>query len=253
MTQAALDFGYPFWLVYGHLVLALPFGAALAAALWRGWARGIRVVLAAVTAWAIVSSAIVTFGLGLNRVPSLPAESFLPGGTGHVLDIGAGTGRSSIMVLTARPQATLVASDLFSSSFDMHFGREGSPQDRLRRNLEAAGVADRATIEVADMLALPFDDGTFDAVVSAYAMEHVGRDGARTAVREAYRVLRPGGRFLLMVVNDDWRTRFAFGPLLTHGNLPSAEWWEEVAEEAGFEVIESGTRPATVWIVLGKD
>ena len=35
---------------------------------------------------------------------------------GRVLDLGAGTGRSSIMVLTERPQATLVASDLFGPS-----------------------------------------------------------------------------------------------------------------------------------------
>lgn len=252
MTETAIDFGYPFWLGYGHLLLAGLFGAALAAAQWFGWRRGIRVTLIALTGWAVVAAAVATFGLGINRVPSLPTGAFLAGGTGRVLDIGAGTGRSSIMVLTARPQATLVASDLFSSSFEHHFGSEGRPEDRLRRNLDAAGVGDRATIETADMLALPFADASFDAAVSAYAMEHVGREGARQAVSEAHRVVRPGGQFLLMVVNDDWSTRLLFGPLLMHDHLPSADWWREAATGAGFVVAGAGTRPATLWFLLER-
>lgn len=42
------------------------------------------------------------------------------------------------------------------------------------------------------MLKLPFDDQAFDAIVSAYAMDYLGRNGARTALAEAHRVLKPG-------------------------------------------------------------
>ena len=49
---------------------------------------------------------------------------------GVVLDLGAGTGRSSIMVLLERPGVTLVASDLFGASFNQHFGSGQRPQDR---------------------------------------------------------------------------------------------------------------------------
>ena len=38
------------------------------------------------------------------------------------------------------------------------------------------------------MLKLPFGGHAFDAVVSAYAMDHLGRQGARTALAEARRV-----------------------------------------------------------------
>jgi SAM-dependent methyltransferase len=250
MTNTAIDFGYPFWLSYGHLLLAGLFGTALAATVWFGVPAWFRVGLIVVTGWALISAAVVTFGLGVTRVPVLPTPAFLPDDRGHVLDVGAGTGRSSIMVLRERPHVTLVASDLFSESFDRHFGSEGQPQDRLRRNLAAAGVAVRATIETADMLALPFADETFDGVVSAYAMEHVGREGSRRAVSEAYRVLRPGGQFLLMVVHDDWWTRLAFGPLLMHGNLPRADWWADAGREARFAIAGSGTRPGTLWLLF---
>ena len=108
------------------------------------------------------------------------------------------------MVLRARPQATLVASDLFGSSLEEHFGTGDSPQDRLRRNLEAAGVSNRATIETVDMRRLPFEDATFDTIVSAYAVDHLNREGSKTALKEAARVLKPGGDFLLMVVEIDF-------------------------------------------------
>ena len=117
--------------------------------------------------------------IDVNGRPALPTKRFLASGVGRVLDIGAGTGRSSIMVLQARPHATLVATDLFGESFGEHFGHNGSPQQRLLANLKAAGVDQRATIITADMRNLPFESAEFDAVVSAYAMDHVNRAGSR--------------------------------------------------------------------------
>src|SRR5262249_3550801 len=76
--------------------------------------------------------------LDVNGRPLLPTQSFLRSGVGRVLDIGAGTGRSSIMVLESRPQATLVALDLFAESFEQHFGRGESPQQRLLAQLKGA-------------------------------------------------------------------------------------------------------------------
>ena len=136
-----------------------------------------------------------------------------------MLDLGAGTGRSSITVLVERPHATLVASDLFGASFEEHFGPGQRPEDRLRANLKTAGVDGRATIETADMLKLPFGDDAFDAIVSAYAMDQLGRSGARTALAEAHRVLKPGGDFLLILAANDGWAKLAFGPLLAHGRL----------------------------------
>ena len=180
------------------------------------------VVLGALALWAGSVALLVHF-FGINRVPPLPTQAFLSSGTGRVLDLGAGTGRSSIMVLTERPQATLVASDLFGTSFAQHFGPGERPQDRLLANLKAAGVDERATIETADMLKLPFADRAFDAIVSAYAMDHLGRNGARTALAEAHRVLRPGGDFLLILVANDGWAKLAFGPLLSHGGTYGAD------------------------------
>ena len=249
MSQDSIDFGYPWWLNHGHLAL---FGVLLVTVLVARAARAsawVIALLGALSLWA-GGVALLVHLFGINHVPPLPTQAFLSSGTGRVLDLGAGTGRSSIMVLTGRPRATLVASDLFGTSFAQHFGPGERPQDRLLANLKAAGVDGRATIETADMLKLPFADRSFDAIVSAYAMDHLGRNGARTALSEAHRVLKPGGEFLLILVANDGWAKLAFGPLLSHGGTYGADWWREAASNAGFEIREEGAQPVTTYLLL---
>jgi arsenite methyltransferase len=57
-------------------------------------------------------------------------------------------------------------------------------------------------LQEADALALPFADSTFDVVVSTQVYEYVADIAA--ALREAARVLRPGGR--LLIVATDWES-----------------------------------------------
>jgi ubiquinone/menaquinone biosynthesis C-methylase UbiE len=45
---------------------------------------------------------------------------------------------------------------------------------------------------------LPFDDGSFDAVIYSYSLHHVPVDEIPTALREARRVLRRGGRLVVV-------------------------------------------------------
>ena len=191
------------------------------------------------------SVAILVHFFGINHVPPLPTPAFLSSGTGRVLDLGAGTGRSSIMVLTDRPKATLVASDLFGTSFSQHFGPGDRPQDRLLANLKAAGVAERATIETADMLKLPFADGAFDGIVSVYAMDHLGRNGARTALAEAHRVLKPGAISSSFSSPTIGGRSWPSVRCCPHGGTYGPEWWRDAAAKAGFDVREEGTRPVT--------
>ena len=190
--------------------------------------------------------------LGIDKAPALPTEAFLKSGEGRVLDIGAGTGRSTIMVLRARPRVTMVASDLFGDSFDHHFGHSEDPREPLRRNLQAAGVAGRATIETADMRKLPFEAASFDAIVSAYAVDHLNGAGIREALAEAARGVTPGGEFLLMRVGNDRWAKFAYGPLLTHGGTRGRAWWAARMQEAGFQLVEEGTTPGTLFFLARR-
>ena len=186
--SSQVDFGYPWWLSYGHLVIT-----AVALSFWllghhRRWSRVLMLLIGAVTLWSVAAFAVARFA-NVNGRLSLPTQKFLTSGTGRVLDMGAGTGRSSLMVLEARPQTTAVALDLFAGSYEEHFGPGRSGQERLLSNLRAAGLEHRAAIQAGDMRRLPFEPATFDGVVSTYAIDHLNREGINMSLREASRVL----------------------------------------------------------------
>jgi ubiquinone/menaquinone biosynthesis C-methylase UbiE len=249
LTNAPINFGYPWWLSYGHLPLLAAAVLLLLFGYTRKWSRWPMVLICVLVVWAGAAFLVARFAFDINGRASLPTQEFFRSGTGTVLDIGAGTGRSSIMVLEARPRATLVASDLFGASFEQHFGPSQSPQQRLMANLRAAGVDRRASITTADMRNLPFGPATFDAIVSAYAMDHLNRQGTDQSLVEAARVIKPGGDFLLMVVAKEPWIEFAFGPLIMHAGTRGPAWWAAHVQQAGFRIVEEGTRPGTLYLL----
>jgi len=252
IANAHVNFGYPWWLSYGHLPLVAGSGLLLALGFWRKWPLWAMILLSPLFLWSSTAFLAARFVLDINGEAALPTQNFLHSGVGRVLDIGAGTGRSSIMVLKARPQATLVALDLFGESFEQHFGPSQSPQQKLRANLEAAGVEHRAEIVTADMRKLPFDPASFDAIVSAYVFEHLNREGIQQSLAEAARVVKPGGDFLLILVAKEPWLKYTFGPMLMHAGLRGADWWTARLQEAGFQVLEQGTRPATLYLLARR-
>ena len=78
--------------------------------------------------------------------------------------------------------------------------QSGNSAEATQRNAVAEGVADRIELQTGDLTALPFEGKSFDVVLSSLAIHNIrGRAGRENAIDEAARLLRPGGR--LVVVN----------------------------------------------------
>ncbi|HEX5241719.1 MAG TPA: class I SAM-dependent methyltransferase [Tepidisphaeraceae bacterium] len=120
-------------------------------------------------------------------------------GDEQVLDIGCGRGAVLLAVAKRLPHGKAVGIDIWRKA-----DQSGNSIEATRRNAVAEGVADRIELQTADMTALPFEDGSFDLVVSSLAIHNVkGKENRRKAIAEAVRVLRPGGRLLIA---DIWST-----------------------------------------------
>jgi len=112
-------------------------------------------------------------------------------------------------------------------------------------------------VEVADMRQLPFAPGEFDAAMSVAAIDHLGWDGIEKTLAETARVLRPDGQFLIVSLNVDTWVRIAM-PSSIHGHgywgePQNVTRWREALARAGFTVVETGTKPATLYFLAQRD
>jgi tRNA (cmo5U34)-methyltransferase len=106
----------------------------------------------------------------------------LPNPLTRVLDLGSGDGRLLALVKLARPDAEAIALDFSQTMLD-----------RLRERF----AADSSVRIVAHDLAHPLPEslGTFDAIVSSFAIHHVTHDRKRELYTEVFGLLHRGGLF----------------------------------------------------------
>src|SRR5581483_8950455 len=114
-------------------------------------------------------------------------------GDERILDLGCGRGAVLLMAAQHLTTGRAVGVDVWRT-----VDQSGNSAEATRRNAIAEGVADRVELHTADMTALPFDDNSFDVVLSSLAIHNIsGSAGRAKAISEAVRVLRPGGRLLI--------------------------------------------------------
>lgn len=102
-----------------------------------------------------------------------------------ILDVATGTGDLAIKLARELKPRRLTGVDLSQGMIEIG-----------RRKVEVAGLSGVVSLEVADCLALPFGDNSFDCVTVAYGVRNFERllDG----YREMARVLRPGGTLCVL-------------------------------------------------------
>jgi ubiquinone/menaquinone biosynthesis C-methylase UbiE len=114
-------------------------------------------------------------------------------GKGKVLDIGTGSGRLAVPIAREHPEAHVTGVDPWANSWSAL----GLSKERAEQNAAIAKVSDRCVFQHGSALELPFEDGEFSLVVSAFAFHEIKVPDRTTLIAEAVRVLAPGGSLLI--------------------------------------------------------
>jgi demethylmenaquinone methyltransferase/2-methoxy-6-polyprenyl-1,4-benzoquinol methylase len=129
----------------------------------------------------------MTFGQDALWRKEVIHRADLPLAGGLLLDLGGGTGDLGFEALRQNPANRAVEADF---TFEMlRVGQQRTPTHNPRTHNALSWTA-------ADALNLAFHANTFDAVVSGFLMRNV-IDVPR-ALREQWRVLKPGGRIVIL-------------------------------------------------------
>lgn len=121
-------------------------------------------------------------------------------GDERVLDVGCGRGLMLVGAAKRAPRGRAAGIDIWQA-VDLSGNRPAATLENARRE----GVAEQVSVQTADMRSMPFADGSFDVVVSRFAIHNLATAADRDrAVREIARVLRPGG---FVLIDDIRHTR----------------------------------------------
>jgi ubiquinone/menaquinone biosynthesis C-methylase UbiE len=105
-------------------------------------------------------------------------------GAGDLLDIACGPG--AVTVAIAKGARSVVGLDATDAMLE-----------KARARAKSGGLTN-TTFQAGDAENLPFETGRFDGIVTRLALHHFANPG--TAVNEMFRVLRPGGRVVIVDV-----------------------------------------------------
>ena len=186
--------------------------------------------------------------MGIHRVWKDAMMDWLAPRPGQkLLDVAGGTGDVSFRFLNRAGQAHATVLDLTEPMLV-----EG------RKRAEAEQMADSLDWVVGDAMALPFDANTFDVYTISFGIRNVTRP--QDALAEAFRVLKPGGRLMVLEFSQipnpglQWAyDRYSFNVIPEMGKLiandrdsyqylvesirrfPDQETFLQMIREAGFE------------------
>ncbi len=103
----------------------------------------------------------------------------------RVLDLGCGTATLTILAKQIHPKAELV-------------GIDGDEKVLAIGRAKAARQGTEIRLEQGMAFQLPYPDRSFDRVLSSLMLHHLTTEDKARAIKEAFRVLKPGGLFLVV-------------------------------------------------------
>jgi len=169
-----------------------------------------------------------------HRARELGIGLLAPAGNEQVLEIGFGTGHGLVEIGRRLGNGGRVS------------GLDVSPGmlDVARKRIQASGLEDRiGELRLGNAAELPYDDGSFDAVFTSFALELFSEEDIPGVLEQISRVLKPGGRLGVVAMHDDGRkTAIVDLYRFLHRHFPHIVDCQPIdapahLEQAGFEVV----------------
>ena len=204
-----------------------------------------------VRAGAIYDRGAVLYGLGraggLNDMRGHTLCAFIQDGFPNeqpkrILDLGCGVGHGTLAITDLYPDAELHAIDIGGALLRYAHAR-------------AESLGKRVHFHQQDARNLNFEDNSFDMVTSEILFHETSRTGMPAILKEAYRVLKPGGAMCNLevplrykgmdmggVVVRDWQNYYNAEPFW--GSLGCVDL-EQAMKDAGFTRVMTGFQPRT--------
>ncbi|ALO05151.1 methyltransferase domain-containing protein [Lactiplantibacillus paraplantarum] len=162
----------------------------------------------------------------------------------QVLDLGCGRGALLTRIAKQLGAAGKVTGlDLWLSRDQSH-----NKMSITQKNVDDLGLTDRVNLVTDDMTKLDFPDESFDVVTSSFAIHNIKNEQVRIhAVKEAIRVLKPGGHLMII---DTGRNIKEYSQIFQDSGLQIAQsrglgfngWW---ATPLTNSYVVAGNKPAT--------
>lgn len=167
---------------------------------------------------------------GLSHLPALAVSA--------AADLGCGGGRNAGELLKAYPAAHVSAIDYSALCVEK--------AKTYNRAMIAAG---RCTVRQGDVSGLPFDDAAFE-LATAFETVYFW-PGLETCFAQVFRVLKPGGVFLICNESDGTDpTGVKFESIIDGMKSYTAREIEEALKAAGFSRVETDHHPDKPWIAV---
>jgi len=173
----------------------------------------------------------------INKIQQDIVDNYITAGD-EVLEIGCGTG--TLAILCAEKGASVVGFDISYQMLAI-----------TRRKASERNLTDK--IQLREMAATEMDnnfgDGTFDKIVGTLVFSEFYPDEQKYVLREAYRILRPGG---LLIIADELRSNslwrrvlhlsvrlplMVITYILTQASTRALKGIEDALASTGFEII----------------